>query len=172
MARLIVVLIPLILACNPAEKSEPPSPPPPAAPAPVLAPVPVPVPAPVPQPTPVPAAPSRPKNAEVEAHGKVDVPKSVKNPVRVFVSTADCLDPEGKILGHVDIAFNGGFFLEVFPPWGSDLTYCAAEIPPDGKPSMWYGKARGKFHAEQEGEVYFGNMSIPMARGKPKSFKW
>ena len=85
-----------------------------------------------------------------------------------FVAIGDCLGG-GKMVGHGGTT-DGRFFVEVFVPWGSDLTLCAASRPGPGQPSTLYGKAKIPMHAEKTGEVEFKNVVVEVAKGPPKSF--
>jgi hypothetical protein len=63
--------------------------------------------------------------------------------------------------------------VEVFVPWGSDLTLCAASETAPGKPSTLYGKAKVPMHAEAAGEVEFKNVILDLAAGQPpKKFEY
>jgi hypothetical protein len=124
--------------------------------------------------TPGPSASAAPKErtCEVEIFGEVKMPKTVpeKSRVVVYVAQDDCMADNAQILGHIVIAApTGHFMIEVFPKWGSDITICAAVDLGGGKSEM-YGKAKGKFHAEAEGEVTFNELKIEMTAGKPHTF--
>ena len=43
-----------------------------------------------------------------------------------------------------------------------DITICAGVDEGEGKPTTMYGKAKGTFHAEEEGEVTFADV-----KGRP-----
>jgi hypothetical protein len=111
------------------------------------------------------------KLCEVEISGNVRVPKknaSAPAPT-TFVAIGDCLAPSPRIVGFGGTT-NGRFFIEVFVPWGSDLTLCAASEPAPGEPSTLYGKAKHVMHAERSGEVVFGDVLVELAPGPPKAF--
>lgn len=119
------------------------------------------------------AAPSHSPHCEVEVFGKVtNMPKNLPKgaEVVVFVAQNDCLADDAQILGHSEVGSDGNLVIEVFPKWGTDVTICAAVVPGEGKPSVSYGKAKGKFHAEAEGEVTFNDVTIDLAPGKPHVF--
>ena len=123
---------------------------------------------PAPPPTPIPPPP---RLCEVEAEGRIVVPKRArKGPTpTTFIAIGDCLVPEPKIVGFGGSTF-GRFFIEVFVPWGSDLSICAAIEPAPEKPSTLYGKAPIAMHAEKEGEVEFKGLVIELKPGPPKVF--
>lgn len=112
------------------------------------------------------------ETCEVEIFGKVNLPKDLPKDKKVIIYVAqdDCLADNAQILGHVKAGSDGAIVLEVFPKWGTDITICAAVDEGEGKPTMRYGKAKGKFHAEGEGEVTFANVNIDLERGKPHTF--
>lgn len=128
------------------------------------------------------AAPSHSPHCEVEIFGKVtgipkDLPKDSE--VVVFVAQNDCLADDAQILGHTEVGSDGNLVIEVFPKWGTDVTICAAVVPGAGKPSgageanapsTRYGKAKGTFHAEAEGEVTFNDVTVELKPGKPHVF--
>jgi len=104
---------------------------------------------------------------EIEVFGSVKgAPKAGK--VVIYAAVGDCLDDSADVLGQVP----GGdtFMIEVFAPWGSDLTVCAAVDPGDGAPAVRYGKWKQSLHAEGEGEVVFRDVVIELADGKPHAF--
>jgi len=129
-----------------------------------------------PEPAPSASAPAAPKEktCEVEIFGVVKVPKTVpeKSRVVVYVAQDDCMSDNANILGHIVVAApaTGNFMIEVFPKWGSDISICAAVDGGPNKGSEMYGKAKGKFHAEAEGEVTFNQVNIDLAPGKPHVF--
>lgn len=154
----------LLVACKePAKESAPaaPSAPPAAASA-------------APAPSPSPAMSAKPpaghsETCEVEIFGKVNnMPKGKK--VVVYVAQDDCLSDKAQILGHADVGTDGGIVIEVFPKWGTDVTICAGVDEGEGKPTTMYGKAKGTFHAEEEGEVTFADVKIDLEKGKPHVF--
>jgi hypothetical protein len=107
---------------------------------------------------------------EVEIFGKVNLPKDLPKgkKVIVYVAQDDCLSDTAQILGHVEAgAMDGSIVIEVFPKWGTDVTICAGVDEGEGKPTTMYGKAKGTFHAEAEGEVTFADVKIDLAKGKP-----
>jgi hypothetical protein len=112
------------------------------------------------------------ETCEVEIFGKVnrpaDLPKDKK--IIVYVAQDDCLSDKAQILGHVDAGAEGSIVIEVFPKWGTDVTICAGVDEGEGKPTTRYGKAKGKFHAEAEGEVTFADVKIDLEKGKPHVF--
>lgn len=118
------------------------------------------------------AAPAHSETCEVEIFGKVNLPKDLPKgkKVIVYVAQDDCLADNAQILGHVDAGSDGGIVIEVFPKWGTDITICAAVDEGEGKPTTRYGKAKGKFHAEAEGEVTFADVKIDLEKGKPHVF--
>jgi hypothetical protein len=108
----------------------------------------------------------------VEITGTIKVPaKFAKAPSPMtFVALGDCLAPSPHIVGYGG-STNGRFFVEVFVPWSSDLTLCAASEPAPGKPSTLYGKATTPIHAEGTGELEFNNFVVELAPGPPKTFE-
>lgn len=115
------------------------------------------------------AAPKHSETCEVEIFGKVNnMPKGKK--VIVYVAQDDCLSDNAQILGHVDAGAEGSIVIEVFPKWGTDVTICAGVDEGEGKPTTMYGKAKGTFHAEEEGEVTFADVKIDLQKGKPHVF--
>lgn len=88
----------------------------------------------------------------------------------VFVAVGDCLAENPKIVGFAG-SNKGKFFVEVFVPWGSDLTICAASEPTDKAPSKLYGKGAIAMHAEAAGEVEFKDVAIDLAPGPAKTFE-
>ena len=118
------------------------------------------------------AMPSHSQTCEVEIFGKVIFPPKLPKGGKfmVYVAQNDCLADDAQILGHVEAGMDGAIVIEVFPKWGSDITICAARDMGEGKPTTLYGKAKGKFHAEAEGEVTFNDVKIELAEGKPHVF--
>lgn len=119
------------------------------------------------------AAPKHSETCEVEIFGKVNLPQGLNKGQRVVVYVAqdDCLSDNAQILGHVLAgAGDGAIVIEVFPKWGTDITICAGVDEGEGKPTTRYGKAKGKFHAEAEGEVTFADVKIDIEKGKPHTF--
>lgn len=115
------------------------------------------------------AAAAKPETCEVEIFGKVNgIPKGKK--AVIYVAQDDCLSDNAQILGHVDAGSDGSIVIEVFPKWGTDVTICAGVDEGEGKPTTMYGKAKGTFHAEAEGEVTFADVKIDLAKGKPHVF--
>ncbi len=116
--------------------------------------------------------PSHPANCEVEISGKVVVPKKfAKAPAPMtFVAIGDCLAEKPDIVGYGG-SNHGVFFVEVFAPWGSDVSLCAASEPTPGKPSTLYGKAKLPMHAQASGEVEFHDVVVEVAPGPPKTFE-
>ncbi len=112
------------------------------------------------------------ETCEVEIFGKVIFPQGMPKGKKavVYVAQDDCLADNAQILGHVDAGIDGGIVIEVFPKWGTDITICAALDEGEGKPTSMYGKAKGKFHAEAEGEVTFADVKVELAKGKPHVF--
>ena len=116
------------------------------------------------------------KTCEVEIFGTVDVPNDAPKTSKVIVTVAqdDCLAADAHVLGHIPAAPSGGFVIEVFPKWGTDVTICGALEKDDGT-AEYFGKAvnkdaGGKFHAEAEGEVTFNEVKIKLAKGAAKRF--
>lgn len=118
---------------------------------------------------------AHPATCEVEVFGKVDLPKPAPTGTAVvYVAQDDCLSASPKMLGHAPVKPDGGFFIEIFPKWGTDITVCAAIEKPDGT-AEHYGKAvnkdsGGKFHAEAAGEVTFEGVTVPIRKGPPRKF--
>lgn len=128
--------------------------------------------------TPSSAAPAasagNPATCEVEVFGRVDIPKGTPGSGFVFVAQDDCLSPTANMLGHAPVKPDGGFFIEIFPKWGTDITICAAFEKPDGTTEL-YGKAvnkdnGGKFHAESKGEVEFEGVTVALKKGPSRKF--
>ncbi len=118
------------------------------------------------------AAPKHSETCEVEIFGKVILPQGLPKgkKVNVYVAQDDCLSDNAQILGHVDAGIDGSIVIEVFPKWGTDVTICAGTDEGEGKPTSLYGKAKGTFHAEAEGEVTFADVKVELAKGKPHVF--
>ena len=118
---------------------------------------------------------AHPATCEVEVFGKVDLPKPAPTgKAVVYVAQDDCLSASPKMLGHAPVKPDGGFFIEIFPKWGTDISICAALEKPDGT-SEHYGKAvnkdtGGKFHAEAAGEVTFEGVTVPIRKGPSRKF--
>jgi hypothetical protein len=109
---------------------------------------------------------------EVEISGQVRLSpkdKDAPDPL-VFVALGDCLDPASRIVGFGGTA-KGRFFVEVFVPWGSDLTVCAASESSPGGPSTLYGKAKVRMHAERAGEIEYKGVGIDLAKGPARTFE-
>src|SRR5439155_22560543 len=108
---------------------------------------------------------------EVEVSGNVVLPAAfASEPAPMtFVALGDCLAPSAKMLGFGG-SCRGRFFVEVFAPWGSDLTLCAASEPSPGAPSTLYGKAKIAMHAEHTGEVEFKDVVVELASAPPHPF--
>lgn len=109
---------------------------------------------------------------EVEIAGRLVVPERLRqrahNPT-VFVAIGDCLAPAPRIIGSSG-STRGRFFIEVFAPWGSDLSLCAASESQPGGPSTLYGKATVAMHAEAKGEVEFKDVMVQLAPGPARTF--
>jgi hypothetical protein len=115
------------------------------------------------------AAAGHSDTCEVEIFGKVtNIPKGKK--AIVYVAQNDCLAEDAQILGHTEAGSDGAIVIEVFPKWGTDITICAGVDEGEGKPTTMYGKAKGDFHAEAEGEVTFNEVKIELQKGKPHVF--
>ena len=144
----------------------------PSAPAPGAAPA---TPSAVSAPTAAASAPPAPRTCEVEIFGKTELPKDApKGKIVVYVAQDDCLSDKAQTLGHIPAQASGGFVIEVFPKWGTDVTICAALENADGT-SEYYAKAvnkenGGKFHAEADGEVTFNDIKITLKKGVPRKF--
>jgi len=111
-----------------------------------------------------------PAKCEVEIGGRVTLPKdSHANPPMTFVAIGDCLAEHPQMIGFGGTT-NNGYFIEVFAPWGSDLTICAASEPSPGQPSTLYGRSKLSMHAEAAGEVTFHDVLIELKEGPPKTF--
>lgn len=117
------------------------------------------------------AAPSHPRVCEVEITGHVRMPKGQEKapPPLTFVAVGDCLAPSAKVLGFGGTT-SGAFFVEVFAPWGSDLTLCAASEASPGGESRLYGKSPLVMHAEKTGEVAWKDVVVELAPGPPRTF--
>lgn len=118
------------------------------------------------------AAPGHSETCEVEIFGKVVFPQGLPKgkKAKVYVAQDDCLSDNAQILGHTDAGIDGSIVIEVFPKWGTDITICAGLDEGEGKPTTLYGKAKGKFHAEAEGEVTFADVKVELQKGKPHVF--
>jgi hypothetical protein len=140
-----------------------------AAPAPALAPTTGASTAP-PAPPPGDAGVTPPKVCEVEISGHVKMPRTPPGtPIpQTIVAIGDCLG-DGKVVGRGGTT-DSRFFIEVFVPWGSDLSICAASAAAPDQPSTLYGKAKIPMHAEKAGEVEFRDVVIELAKGPPKTF--
>jgi hypothetical protein len=121
----------------------------------------------------VPAKPAHPATVEVELMGRVAVaPKLLGKPpkqILLYVSDKDCLDPASRFFTIRPVGEDGAFFTEIFPPWGTDLSLCAA-LDADGKPARVYGKLDRTLRAEGFGEVVFSELEIALAKGAPRPF--
>lgn len=109
---------------------------------------------------------------EVEFGGKVQYAGKVDPKLHwfVFAAQGDCMTKNPHILGTAAVSPDGTFFSEVFVKWGSDVTFCAAALEAQDKPTTLYGKAEGKFHAEATGEVVFKGLVIVPKPGPSKIF--
>lgn len=105
---------------------------------------------------------------EVEIAGNLTAPPDVPAPM-VFVALGDCLAEKPRVIGYGG-SHKGRFFVEVFAPWGSDLTLCAASEPTPGAASRLYGKAAMVMHAEAKGEVEFKDVKLTLAPGPARAF--
>jgi hypothetical protein len=118
---------------------------------------------------------TRSTTCEVEIFGTVEVPADApKGKAVVYVAQDDCLSDKAATLGHIPVTASGGFAIEVFPKWGTDVTICGALEAPDGT-ATYYAKAvnkdrGGRFHAEAEGEVTFDGVKLSLKKGPPKKF--
>lgn len=104
---------------------------------------------------------------EVEVFGSIKGAPSGTT-MSILVAVGDCLADDARVLGRTPAGQS--FMIEVFAPWGSDLTVCAAVEPGDGKPAVLYGKWKESLHAEGEGEVMFHDVVIELKKGKPHTF--
>ena len=162
-------LIPVLIGCLPcllalAGCKEEPSAPALASSSPISSASPRAIPSAPPLATPPPAAAQQ--GVEVEIFGTVTIPAGheIVGNLQVFVSAKDCADPDAKVLGQVQLSMDKRFFIEVFAPWGTDLTVCASgETRRAGKVAQVLGKADRTFHAEGVGEVIFQNVAIKVA---------
>ncbi len=121
------------------------------------------------------AAPAE-KTCEVEIFGSVKGAPA-KARLVVYVAQNDCLADDAQILGHLDLLQTDPnskdppkYMIEVFPKWGTDVTICAAAYIDNATTTEHFGKAKGKFHAEAEGEVTFNEVVIELTKGKAKAF--
>jgi hypothetical protein len=134
-----------------------------------------------PSPSPSPPAPSaaapsdsapvvHPQTCEVEFAGNLQLPPGAPrgDANYVFVTIGDCLAEGARVVGWGGNT-NGRFFVEVFVPWGSDVSLCAVSMAPPGKPSTLYGKTP-LLHAEKLGDVEFKNLVVPLKSGPPRLF--
>ena len=132
-----------------------------------------PAPAPAPAAAPAPAKPAPPATCEVELSGRVVVPDALRSKppkqILLYVSDKDCLDPSSRFFTIRPVGEDGAFFTEIFPPWGTDLSLCAA-LDEDGKPARAYGKLDHALHAQAIGEVVFTELEIRLAKGAPRPF--
>jgi len=113
----------------------------------------------------------RPPLCEVEISGQLRLPAAASPATAplTFVALGDCLSPDARLLGQAG-STRGRFFIEVFAPWGSDLTLCAASESTPGAPSTLYGKAPGILHAAATGEVEFKDLVVELTPGPPHRF--
>ncbi len=118
----------------------------------------------------VPAA--KPTTCEVEFFGSVKYAKPIPAGQKfwVYAAEGDCLAKGAKILASTPVNPEGRFGYEVFSGWGVDLSFCAALAEAPDKPTSVYGKAKGKFHAEATGEVYFRDIEISPQPGPKRGF--
>ena len=111
------------------------------------------------------------QSVEVELFGTVAPPPG-HDVVRIEISVSgeDCSKADAKILGRIPLSMNGKFFIEVIPPWGTDLTVCASgETKHGGVTTKVSGKAEKTFRAEGVGEVIFQDIVIKLLpESKPK----
>ncbi len=138
---------------------------PPAAPSPVVA-------------APAPASPAaaEPTLCEVELSGSVTAAVGASEAPFAFVAIGDCLDPAAKVLGRDFVnKQDGKWFIEVFPPCGTDLTVCASLEPATAMPNApgetrRYGKLDRLLHAQGVGEIEFKELAVPLSDGPPRTF--
>ncbi len=102
---------------------------------------------------------------EVELSGDITVAIGPNESRYIYVATGDCLNPTGIMRGRELVPESGSFFIEVFPPCGSDLTVCAT-IEANGpdmhlpKPTSRYGKLDRVLHADGAGEIEFKDLHL------------
>jgi hypothetical protein len=76
----------------------------------------------------------------------------------MIVAVGDCLAPGAKVLGTAT-ARDGRWAVEVFAPWGSDLSVCAT-----GQNGA-RAKAKKRIHAEAAGEIIVGGVDVVLPGG-------
>ncbi len=103
-----------------------------------------------------------------EVKYKKPLPKGAQ--VEIIAAEKDCMVPSSRFLGHTPVSEAGKFSIEVFPPWGADVSLCAVVTPKPGQPARMYGKAPGPYHAEKLGEVVYFHIVIEVAEGPPHAF--
>ena len=161
-----LVLVLSLAACNRESPSPPASSSATGLPAPTAPPA-LPSAAAPPDPTPAPHG----LTCEVEIAGNLQLPPGAPRgdaSYYVFVTLGDCLAEGAKVLGWGGNT-NGRFFVEVFVPWGSDVSLCAVSMPPPGKPATLYGRTP-LLHAEKRGEVEFKGLVVALRPGPPHLF--
>ncbi len=127
---------------------------------------------------PAPASPAaaEPTLCEVELSGAVTAAVGSPDTPFAFVAIGDCLDPAAKVLGRDFVnKQDGKWFIEVFPPCGTDLTVCASVEPAAAMPNApgetrRYGKLDRLLHAQGVGEIEFKELTVPVADGPPRTF--
>ena len=122
-------------------------------------------------PSPLPPPVEAPHTCEVEIAGRLELPRGAPkgDANYVFVAMGDCLAPDPRVIGWGGNT-NGRFFVEVFVPWGSDISLCAVSMAPPGQPSALYGKAATPMRAEAEGEIEFKNLVVALRPAPPHRF--
>lgn len=93
----------------------------------------------------------------------------------IWVAIGDCLADKADVKGRDLVAADGKFFIEVFPPCGSDLTLCASiepkgAMPNNPLPTARYGKLERTLHAEGQGEIEFKNLHVTTGTGPVHAF--
>ena len=171
----VFVFLAAVVACKQQQASPAAAvaPPPAAAPSPDPAPAPLPAPATAASPTAAvtvttggPQPDDGAHACEVEITGEVTATVGPTETRFVYVATGDCLDPASRVRGRAAVEADGKFFIEVFPPCGSDLTVCATVEPAgtmEPQPTKRYGKLDQKLHAEGIGEIEFKGLQVPIA---------
>lgn len=105
-----------------------------------------------------------PKKCEAEIYGKVIFPPNApRKDLNVFVAQGDCADAKATVISEGSVAESGTFVLEIFAPWGSDVSVCARPSP-KATDLHWFGKAKSSFHLESEMELTFKDVQIELKK--------
>ena len=106
---------------------------------------------------------------EVEVMGTVSAPKAPAGKILVVLTDGPCFQLGSHYVGTQPVPKPGQrYFIEVFPPEGTDLWACAVLVVGGNRTTPWVGRAkRSPLRAKGHGEVIFDPIDIEITKGAP-----